>query len=205
MRIKTAFLLRNFLKFFPIFLLSIFSFATNATWYRYYDNRGISNISSTVSPEHLRYGYEVLDSNMQVTQRFRPATHQNSLKHEVQREQAYKQHMDDLRLKNAYSNSRLAEIKKTEALKSIQEQIVYQKNQSNLLYKLQFSLKQKEQEMLLKGQHIPTEFKVNLQKNTDQLNNVQKNIIDTQVKLQRTEQYYNTIINRLKFLESRPL
>ncbi|PIL47264.1 hypothetical protein B4N86_21400, partial [Acinetobacter baumannii] len=38
--------------------------AANATpkavWYRYYDQHGIANISTSVTPAHIRYGYEAL-------------------------------------------------------------------------------------------------------------------------------------------------
>lgn len=37
-----------------------------AVWYRYYDQHGIANISTSVTPAHIRYGYEALDRNMQV-------------------------------------------------------------------------------------------------------------------------------------------
>ena len=37
-----------------------------AVWYRYYDKNGVANVSTSVTPEHIRYGYEALDRNMQV-------------------------------------------------------------------------------------------------------------------------------------------
>jgi hypothetical protein len=40
-----------------------------AVWYRYYDQHGIANISTSVTPAHIRYGYEALDRNMQVIKR----------------------------------------------------------------------------------------------------------------------------------------
>lgn len=43
-----------------------------ATWYRYYDSKGVANISTNVTPNHIRYGYEALDQNMQVIKRARP-------------------------------------------------------------------------------------------------------------------------------------
>jgi hypothetical protein len=43
-----------------------------ATWYRYYDSKGVANISTNVTPNHIRYGYEALDQNMQVIKRNRP-------------------------------------------------------------------------------------------------------------------------------------
>ena len=52
--------------------ISIMADPPKAVWYRYYDSKGIANVSSSVTPNHIRYGYEALDSNMQVIQRARP-------------------------------------------------------------------------------------------------------------------------------------
>ena len=57
-----------------LLLQSAFTFAdgVKAVWYRYYDSKGVANISTSVTPNHIRYGYEALDRNMQVIKRNRP-------------------------------------------------------------------------------------------------------------------------------------
>ncbi len=58
----------------PVFELQLTSAqqVQKATWYRYYDSKGVANISTNVTPNHIRYGYEALDQNMQVIKRNRP-------------------------------------------------------------------------------------------------------------------------------------
>ena len=41
-------------------------------WYRYYSPSGEPNLSSTITAQHLRYGYEALDRNMQVIKQVSP-------------------------------------------------------------------------------------------------------------------------------------
>ncbi|WP_269914284.1 hypothetical protein [Acinetobacter sp. HY1485] len=180
----------------------LFLNTAHATWYRYYDNRGIANISTTVSPEHIRRGYETLDSRMQVIRKAQPFESEQFAKLEAQREQAYKQRNNDIRLKSAYSNSHLAEIKKREMLTAIQQQINFQKKQLNLIYKDQLILKQQEQAATLSGKAIPSTLKNALQTNANQIERTQNSILISQTSYQRTEQQYDAIIARLKVLET---
>ena len=74
---------RKFIFLFLMFFQSIVVFAETppkATWYRYYDSKGIANISSNVTPNHIRHGYEALDQNMQVIQRNRAYNTEADLK-----------------------------------------------------------------------------------------------------------------------------
>ena len=61
-----------------------------ATWYRYYDSKGVANISTNVTPNHIRYGYEALDQNMQVIKRARPYNAEADIRQAPQRAQQAK-------------------------------------------------------------------------------------------------------------------
>ena len=65
--------------------ISIMADPPKAVWYRYYDSKGIANVSSSVTPNHIRYGYEALDSNMQVIQRARPYNAEKDAQYAPQR------------------------------------------------------------------------------------------------------------------------
>ena len=65
--------------------LSIANSPNKAVWYRYYDQHGVANISSNVTPNHIRYGYEALDRNMQVIQRARPYNTESDIQKAPQR------------------------------------------------------------------------------------------------------------------------
>src|SRR5690606_19489098 len=79
-----------------------------ATWYRYYDSKGVANISTNVTPNHIRYGYEALDQNMQVIKRSRPYNAEADIRQAPQRAQQAKRIAEDNRLKRAYNNSQTA-------------------------------------------------------------------------------------------------
>ena len=211
MLFETAFSLKNRFKkvlgtSFILTLLTLshllFINAAHANWYRYYDNKGIANISTTVSPEHIRRGYETLDSRMQVIRKTQPFESEKFAKLEAQREQAYKQRNNDIRLKNAYSNSYLAEVKKREMLTTLQQQINFHRKQLNLIYKDHLVLKQQEQAATLNGNAISPALKTALQTNANQLERTQNSILISQTHYQRIEQQYDAIIARLKVLET---
>lgn len=172
-------------------------------WYRYYDKNGVANISSTVTPEHIRLGYEKLDSNMNVVAKIGAFKNDFSAKSEAHRAQAYQQKIQDQKFVEAYTSSRIAEIKKNEILKAIQEQIEFQKKQLKNMYLNEITLKKQEQVLVKQGINLSNELKNNLKTNSDQINKIQHNIIMAQVNFQRTEQQYNGIISRLRFLENK--
>lgn len=212
MSLKTIFVLKHCLKkvlghtlllnaFLLSFLLTSNSYGANAAWYRYYDKQGVANISSTVSPEHIRYGYETLDSNMLVIKKVKPSQGGQSALDGQQREQSYLQHKSDMRIKGAYSNPKFAETKKKETLKGTQDQITFQKKQLNNLYQIQANLKKQEQDARLQGRDVSKLTKDALEKNAIQIANTQRNIIYLQTNYQRTEQHYDYVISRLKALE----
>lgn len=97
--------------------------AANATpkavWYRYYDQHGIANISTSVTPAHIRYGYEALDQNMQVIKRNHPYNSEADLNQSSQRALSARYREEDNKLKRAYSNSKTATIKRDQALLAI--------------------------------------------------------------------------------------
>lgn len=118
----------NFRFIFLSFLVlqSAFAYAENpppkATWYRYYDSKGIANISTNVTPKCIRYGYEALDQNMQVIRRNRAYNTEADIKQAPQRAAHARQQAADLKLKKAYETTRqVAFAKRNDALTGIQK------------------------------------------------------------------------------------
>ncbi|WP_228141068.1 hypothetical protein [Acinetobacter johnsonii] len=109
--------------------ISIMADPPKAVWYRYYESKGIANVSSSVTPNHIRYGYEALDSNMQVIQRARPYNAEKDAQYATQRAAAAKQRESDLKLKRAYTNSQVATQKRNTALSYILKQIKFQQDE----------------------------------------------------------------------------
>ena len=171
------------------------------TWYRYYDHKGVANISSNVTPNHIRSGYEALDQNMQVIQRNRPYNSEADAKKAPQRAAQARQNAADLKLKKAYGNAQVALTKKNESLKGIKKQIIFQQDQLKQLQNDRIYFKRQEIEHLRKGQGIPAVLKSTLDNNQKNIKERKDNIEVLQSYYRNTQTKYDNIITRLKTLE----
>lgn len=185
-------------------MILVQSFAADAqpkaVWYRYYD-KGVANISSTVTPAHIRHGYEALDANMQVIRRNRPYSAEKDAQQSTARAAQAKQNEQNARLKRAYGNSSVAINKRNEQLASIKKQISLQQTQVKQLQNDRILLKRQEMEHFRKGSTVPIELKQSIQYNSDRINQTKKNIEVLQNNYQKTQDSYNSIIQRLKAME----
>lgn len=186
-------------------VLSIFiaseCFANKAVWYRYYDKNGTANISSTVTPAHIRNGYEALDANMQVIKRNRSFNAEADQNQSHVREQQARQRQQDMKLKRAYGTSKTAAMKRDELLKNFNKQIELQQRQLKQIQKDRIMFKRQEMEHFRKGQPVPNDLKDRLNYNMQNITNIKKNIESLQTDYRNTQTQYATIINRLKALE----
>lgn len=171
------------------------------TWYRYYDHKGVANISTSVTPNHIRFGYEALDQNMQVIQRNRPYNSEADAKKAPQRAAQARQNAADLKLKKAYGNAQVAMTKKNESLKGIKKQIIFQQDQLKQLQNDRIYFKRQEMEHLRKGQGIPAVLKSTLDNNQKNIKERKDNIEVLQSYYRNTQTKYDNIITRLKTLE----
>ena len=172
-----------------------------AVWYRYYDQKGVANISSNVTPNHIRYGYEALDRNMQVIQRARPYNTETDIKKAPQRAAQARQSESDQRLKKAYTNSQTATIKRNNALTHIKKQISFQQEQLKQLQTDRISFKRKEMEYLRKVKPVPPQLKTNLDNNLKNIELKKDMIQSLQTSYRNTQAEYDRIIQRLRVLE----
>ncbi|WP_445117023.1 hypothetical protein [Acinetobacter sp. WZC-1] len=194
-----------------MFIVSFLCFGTSqlaamneqpkAVWYRYYDHKGIATISSSVTPAHMQHGYEALDRNMQVIQR-NPAwqAEQDSHRSEIRAARA-RQAEQDTRLRQAYSNSNVAENKRNEQLQSIKKQIMLQQQQLKRLQNDRILFKRQEMEFYRKGNAVPAHLKERLRYNEQNTLNTKNTIQSLQTSYRNTQLQYDTIIKRLKALE----
>lgn len=172
-----------------------------ASWYRYYDRNGVANISSTVTPAHIRHGYEALDSNMQVIKRNKSYDTEADLRQSGARAQQSKRREEDLKLKKAYGSSQGALIKRDELLKKYNKQIALQQQQLKQIQKDRIMFKRQEMEHFRKGQAVPKDLKDRLNYNMVNITNIKKNIESLQRDYRNTQTQYDTIIKRLKAIE----
>jgi len=194
---------------FIFFILIIFKATTlfaqdlppKATWYRYYDSKGIANISTNVTPNHIRHGYDALDQNMQVIRRNRAYNSEADIKQAPQRAAQAKQQAENLKLKKAYSNSQVAIIKRNDILVNIKKQIAFQQDQLKQLQNDRIYFKRQQIEHLRKGESIPSSLKNNIENNQKNIEAKKDMIQSLQISYRNTQAEYDNIIARLKALE----
>lgn len=172
-----------------------------AKWYRYYDHKGVANISSNVTPNHIRYGYEALDQNMQVIQRAKPYNVEADIRQAPQRAALARQQAEDQKLKRAYNNSQIALQKKNEVLSQLKKQMAFQQEQLKQLQKDRIMFVRQEREFLRKGKNVPEHLKKTLVTNEKNLTAQKENIQSLQSRYRNQEAEYDRIIQRLKALE----
>lgn len=173
-----------------------------AKWYRYYDSRGVANISTNVTPNHIRHGYEALDQNMQVIKKARPYNVEADVKQAPQRAAEAKRQAEDNKLKSAYTNSTVAGHKRKAALESIKKQIIFQQDQLKQLQNDRIMFKRQEMEVSRKGKNVPKNLKDTLAYNEKNINDKKQSIHSLQTHYRTTQTDYDQIIARLKALES---
>jgi len=187
-----------------LFIQSAFTFAeeVKAVWYRYYDSKGVANISTNVTPNHIRYGYEALDRNMQVIKRNRAYNAAIEEKKAPQRAAQAKQREADLRLKRAYTSSQVAIKKRDDALAYLKKQISFQQDQLKQLQSDRILFKRQEMEYLRKGDPVPAILKSNLANNATNIRNKKQQIQSLQNNYRDTQAEYANIVARLKAMEN---
>ena len=182
-----------------------FSFAESqqpkATWYRYYDKNGVANISSSVTPAHIKNGYEALDRNMQVIKRSKAYNVEKDLQQSSSRADELRKSEQDSRLKRAYSNSSVAITKKNEALANIKQQIALQNQNLKQIQNDRILLKRQEIEYYRTGKTVPTVLKDRIKYNSENIARTKTYVQNLQTSYRDTQTYYDDIINRLKKLE----
>ena len=188
--------------FLMIFQVSdLYAQSVKPAWYRYYDSRGIANISTNVTPNHIRYGYEALDQNMQVIQRNRAYNSEVDIKQAPQRAALAKKNEADLKLKKAYTNSQVALQKRNDALLYIKKQIAFQQEQLKQLQNDRIYFKRQQLEHLRKGETVPVALKNKIDYNQKNIEVKKELIVSLHTQYDNTQLYYDKIIARLKLLE----
>ncbi|WP_256414754.1 hypothetical protein [Acinetobacter sp. 5862] len=196
---------RNYICAFFLLIFCSSSFAATeqprAVWYRYYDKNGVANVSTSVTPEHIRYGYEALDRNMQVIKRNRAYNATVDVQQSSRRESIARQREQDMRLKRAYGNTKIAATKRDQILASLKKQLNYQQQQLQQLQQDKIGFKRQEMEYHRKGETPPAQLKNNLDNNAKNIENVKRTVESLRNAYHKTETDYADIINRLKNIE----
>jgi hypothetical protein len=174
---------------------------TKAAWYRYYDKNGVANISTSVTPAHIKNGYEALDRNMQVIKRNHAYNVEKDLQQSTLRASEVRKLEQDARLKRAYGNSSVATNKRNELLNNLKQQINLQNQNLKQLQSDRIILKRQEMEYYRKGNTVPSTLKDRIKYNAENIDKTKGYMEGLQNNYRQTQNQYDDIINRLKKLE----
>jgi len=172
-----------------------------AVWYRYYDKNGVANISSSVTPAHIKNGYEALDRNMQVIKKNQAYNVEKDLQQSGSRAAELRRIEQDNRLKRAYGNSSVAINKKNELLQNMSKQLAVQNQNLKQLQNDRITLKRQEMEYYRKGSPVPTILKEHIKNNAENIARTKDLIESMNINYQSIHTQYDDIIQRLKKLE----
>lgn len=169
-----------------------------ADWYRYYDASGKPSISSSVTPNHIKYGYEVLNNQMYVVRRV-PPSNQTIEKRQMQQAQNNRNQQQELqRLRNAYGSSSSATRKHDEVLKKMNDQLTFYNTQYNQLLNTNRNLQSQQSNYARQGKPVPANITNTLNQNNHALHNMSNNIKVLQQQINKTTTEYQQVIQRLK-------
>jgi hypothetical protein len=184
------------------FLLLPHAYAGDIRWYRFYDSRGIPTISSTVSEQHLKQGYDVLDSHMQLIKHYQPFSSDKYAQQQVLREQAINKKISDRHLQETYISSDRASMQRDREIANLDGQIqrgaIESKHLSDVLNENITAAANFDRQ----NKPIPVFIKTQLNNNKSLLN--QSNANNTALKLKREQTYkqFNDAIAQLKVIEA---
>ncbi len=153
----------------------------SAAYYRYYDDKQGLHLEQQVTEEHLKYGYEELDSRMQVIRKVPPrptAADMERLQEEKrQRADVARREREDQQLLRLYSAPRDAVLARDRKLDSIQLRIDFSNNAMSRLRGMRAQETQKAAGFERNGKPVP-KFVL------DEVARLDKQIADVQTDIQ---------------------
>ncbi len=186
-------------------LPSAFADNSNATprWYRYYNSQGIPTLSSTISEQHLQYGYDSLDKNMHLIRHFSPFSGQKYAQEQVQREQAIERRISERHLQETYISSDRAISQRDRELSDLDGQIKRSQQQFMILSAALNENITLAANLERQNKPISASLKKQLATNKDLLNQSQTNIGALKAKREQSSKQFNDAITALKSIEQR--
>jgi hypothetical protein len=171
-----------------------------ARWYRYYNN-GIPTISGVITQEHVRLGYDALNSNMMVIRHVPPFTQDAYDRQKAQREQQEAKRQADRNLVLAHISSTQAAGKRDQMLAEMTSRMQYLNTQ---MIDLQNDLGRDVAAAAAyerRQAEVPQVIQARMKDKREQIGQMQRNIAALQKRQDDIRSSYAQIITRLDYLE----
>lgn len=174
----------------------------NHNWYRYYDNKGMPTLSDQISETHIRRGYEILNSQMQVVRQvpaFDEVAYQND---KIKRDAAFKQQQEDARILRLYTSAFDAEMTLKRQLDSLETGIGYNGIQLIRLKRFRADAVTEAAELERTGKTVSAKLTQQVQQYDKQIADVQKVVAAARLEMDKVRTEFAPIIARLTELEN---
>lgn len=167
-------------------------------WYRYYNANGQPSLSSTITDQHLRYGYEALDRNMQVIRRVPPYSTESYARQKAKRDAEAARRQANMDLRRTYGSVAQAMAKRNQMLADMTSRKTYLQTQLTGLQRM--LSKDIAQAAIYERQNkpVPAMLKKSIADNKKNVFEAQQNIQAINQRQQQVIQQYDEIIRRLK-------
>jgi hypothetical protein len=166
--------------------------------------QGIPVMSSTITEQHLRYGYEILDKNMVVLKKVSPYTTEDYAKQKALRDKIEAQRQADRNLKQVHISSINATTQRDRILADmvtrqqfLEAQLVDLNNELSQEVATAASFERRQNK-------IPFAVQQRLDDKREQVAQMEKNLDALKLRQQEISTQYSQIIQRLTHLENNP-
>lgn len=173
-----------------------------ARWYRYYNSNGTPTLSSVITQEHIRNGYDALNSSMMVIKHVPPFSPESYERAKSERERMEAKRQDDRNLVAAHVSSVQATAKRDQLLLDMSGRAQYLGTQ---LASIQLELATDVAAAAAyerRRQPIPKVVSQRMADKREQIEQMQNNINALQKRQDDVKAKYGQIIARLQYLES---
>lgn len=167
-------------------------------WYRYYNSSGQPSLSSTITDQHLKYGYEALDRNMQVIKRVPPYSTESYARQKAKREAEAAKRQADINLRRTYGSVAQATAKRNQMLADMASRKTYLQTQLTGLQQMLGKDIAQAANYERQGKPVPAMLKKSITDNKKNVHEAQQNIQAINERQQQVIQQYDDILRRLK-------
>lgn len=169
-----------------------------AHYYRYYDQRGTAVVSQSVSDQHIKKGYDVLDQQMMLIKKVPAYNLEHDLKQQQVRAKQARQINTQKKLTRAYRDVNYTQGKKQRRLSKLYLQLAEQYRRLNVLQKENARLLHLRASYYRRGTKPPKELLQQYNLNQVATQEAYQSLSRVQQKLKQQAAFYDDIINRLK-------
>lgn len=179
--------------------------APAAAYFRYYDENNRQQISQMVSENHLKFGYEELDSRMQVIRKVAPRPTAADLERlaeaKIQREKDRLQKQDDAKLLRLYATARDAEVARDRQLAALQLKIDFNRNALQRLNAERAKETQRAANVERTGKPVPKNILEEIDKLDGKIADIQKLLQQRREEQELVRAEYTPTIERIRYLK----